>query len=148
MAHISRPSADPNIRSLVRRVVFTGAAGLGAVGPVPLFTVTEGAIVRMIVAQAEEDLTDDGDGATLALGVIGSTSLFIGATDTDLIAAGLLWADTAPDNPGVALPAALKDVAVNNDIIATVGTEAVTGGVLHVRLYWSPLSAGSRVVVT
>lgn len=140
------PPPDLTVRTVIKRVTFTGAVSLGAVGAVPLFTVTEGALIRLIVAQVEETLTDVGDAATLALGVTGSTSLFIAATDTDTLQGALLWVDTAPDNPGVAVPAALKDIAINDSIKATVAGEAVTGGTLQVRVYWSPLTSGSNVV--
>src|SRR5690606_7017665 len=92
------------------------------------------------------NLADAGGTATLALGVTGATTLLIAATTAVDIDAGEFWVDNAPDAAGVAVPAALKEVAITADIIGTVATEAITGGVLRFDLYWLPLSADGNVV--
>src|SRR3990167_4013531 len=112
------------VRHLLRRetksVTFTGAANLGAVGAVPLFTVTGEVLVRAIAGFCTTNLTEAAPTATLALGVTGSTALFVAATTATAIDANLFWVDTVPDANGGALPAACKDILITDNIIGTV----------------------------
>lgn len=124
-------------------VTFTGAAGAGAVGSVALFTVTGEVLVEKLVPICTTDLA--GATATIALGVTGSTALFIAATVATDIDTGEFWVDTAPDPNGVAVPAALKDVAITDNIIATVAVANITGGVLRFDVLWRPLSSDGNV---
>lgn len=134
------------VRSVTKSITFTGAANLGAVGAVPLYTVTGEVLVVALIPRCETNLGEAAATATLALGVTGSTSLFIGATNAVDIDADEFWVDTSPDAAGVALPAALKDIAITADIIGTVAAQAVNAGVLEFVLYWLPLSADANVV--
>lgn len=126
-----------------KTVTFTGAAGVGAVGTVALFTVTGEVLIDRIVPFCSTNLA--GATATLALGVTGSAELFIAATTATDIDAGEFWVDTAPDANGIALPAALKDIVITDSILATVAVADITGGVLRVDVYWRPLAGGSLV---
>ena len=127
-------------------VTFTGAANLGAVGAVPLFTVTGEVVVERIVGFCTTNLTEAAPTATLALGVTGSTALFIAATTATGIDADLFWVSTTPTANGIAIPAAAKDIAITDNIIGTVATQAVNGGVLRVDVWWRPLSGDGSVV--
>lgn len=127
-----------------KTLAFTGAANLGAVGNVPLFTVTGEALVVAIVAFCTEDLV--GATATLALGVTGSTALFIAATTGTDIDVNEFWVDAVPDANGVALPAALKDIAITDNIVGTVAVAAITDGTIRYDVYWRPLSSNGRIV--
>ena len=122
-------------------VTFTGAANLGAVGAVPLFTVTGDILVLALAAFCTTSLTEAAPTATLALGVTGSTAIFIAATTATTIDAGQYWLTTTPGSVALALPAALKDIVVTADIIGTVAAQAVNGGVLRVDCYYLPLSS-------
>ena len=137
--------ARPPYRASVT-VTFTGAANLGEVGAVPLFTVTGEVLIERIVPFCTTLLTEAGATATLALGVTGSTTLFIAATNAVEIDANEFWVDTAPDANGVAVPAALKDIAITDNIIGTVGAQNVDSGVLRVDVWWRPLSGNGNVV--
>ena len=141
---ITRASPPPFIER--KTITFTGAANLGAVGAVPLFTVTGEVLVEKIVPFCTTLLTEAAATATLALGVTGSTALFIAATTAVDIDADEFWVDTVPDANGIAIPAALKDIAITDNIIGTVATQAVNGGVLRVDVWWRPLSADGNVV--
>lgn len=135
------------VRRVVKTMTFAGGAGTGAVGNVPLFTVTGRVLIVAIVPSCTTTLT--GATATLALGVTGNTALFIAATTATDIAAGDIWVDATPTEAnGVALPAALKDIALHDDdeIVGTVAVAAITGGVLEVVVEWIPLSSGASVV--
>lgn len=133
----------PHIEAIAVRktVTFTGAAGLGAAGAVSLFTVTGRVQVLAIVPYCSTNLTETGGTATLALGVTGSTALFIAATGATGIDAGEFWVDTTPDAAGVAIPAACKDIAIAADIIATVADATINAGVIDFDVWYRPLSA-------
>lgn len=132
------------MRRETKTVTFTGAAGLGAQGAVPLFTVTGEVLVAVMVPYCSTDLA--GAGATISLGVTGSTALFIAATTGTDIDVGEFWVDATPDANGVAVPAALKDIAITDNIIGTVATADLTGGALRFDIYWLPLSSDGNVV--
>lgn len=127
-----------------KTLAFTGAAGLGAQGAVPLFTVTGEVLIEKIVAFCTESLA--GASATLALGVTGATTLFVAATTATDIDADEFWVDNAPDAAGVAVPAACKDVAISANIIGTVGTADITDGTIRFDVIWRPLSPDGMVV--
>jgi hypothetical protein len=103
-------------------------------------------LVTSITPFCTTTLTDAANGATIALGVTGSTSLFVAATDTDLVLTDTFWVDTVPDAAGVAQPAATLNVSIAANIIGTVAVEAVTGGVLQIVVFWRPVSAGATLV--
>ena len=125
-------------------VTFTGAANLSAVGAVPIFTVTGEVLVVALVPFCTTLLTSAG-GGTLALGVTGSTSLFVAATTATDIDANEFWVDATPDANGIAVPAALKDIAITDNIIGTVGTAEISTGAIRFDLYYMPLSPNGKV---
>ena len=127
-----------------KTITFTGAANLGAQGAVPLFTVTGEVLVERLSAFCTVDLV--GATATLALGVTGSTALFVAATTATDIDLGDFWFDTTPDPNGFALPAALKDIAITDYIIGTVGVADITAGAIRLDVLWRPLSADGSIV--
>jgi hypothetical protein len=132
-------------RQSIVTVTFTGAAGLGAVGAVPIFTVTGEVLIERLVPFCTVDLVSAG-GGTLALGVTGSTALFIAATTGTTIDVGEFWVDTVPDPNGIALPTAMKDIIVTDNVIGTVATADITAGAIRFTAYWRPLSADGLVV--
>lgn len=134
-------------RRAVKTLTFDGVAGTGAVGNVPLFTTTGNPLIIAIRPLCTTDLVSAGAG-TLALGVTANTALFIAATVATLIDAGEIWTETtAPAANGVALPAALKDIAIadNDEIIGTVAVGDITAGVIEFVVYWLPMSSGDLV---
>ena len=145
MTDLALLSRGVSFRREEKTITFTGAANLGAVGNVPLFTVTGEVLVIALVPFCTTLLTEAVATATLALGVTGSTSLFIAATTAVDIDANEFWVDTAPDPFGIALPAALKDIAITDNIVGTVGAQAVNGGVLRLTVVYIPLSSDGLV---
>jgi hypothetical protein len=141
-------NAQPEFRKVSKSVTFTGAANLGAVGAVPIFTVTGEVQIVALIPFCTTLLTEAGATATLALGVTGSTSLFIAATNAVDIDANEFWVDTAPDPNGIALPAALKDIVITDNIIGTVAAQNVTAGVIRFDCIWRPLSPDGLVVAS
>lgn len=128
-----------------KTVTFTGAADLGAQGAVPLFTITGSVVIEKIVGNCTADLVSAG-GGSLALGVTGATTLFIGATTATAIDVGEIWASTTPTAGGIALPAALKDIAINADIIGTVATGDITAGAIDILVVYRQLSSDGALV--
>lgn len=127
-----------------KTVTFTGAAGLGAAGTVALFTVTGKVLVNAIVAHCSTLLQTTG-AATVALGVTNATSLFIAATTATDIDADEFWVDTVPDISGVAIPAAMQNVAISQNIFLTVATADINAGVVTFDIWWQPISDGAMV---
>ena len=137
---------ESKVERTTKTITFTGAAGAGEVGTVSVFTISGGIIVvEEIAGRVTTNLT--GATATVALGVTGQTSLFIGATTaTGLVTTAALWASTAPTAGGIALPAATKQELIDANVIITVATANVTGGVLEIDVVWRPLTAGATLV--
>ena len=134
------------LRRTVKTLTFTGGAGLGAVGAVPLMTVTGAVNVSLITGFVTTDLTVAA-GATLALGVTGSTSKFIAATDAStLLTTAPIWLSTTATAAALAIPAACKDIMIAANIIGTVGVDAISAGVMVFVVYWLPLTNDGNLV--
>jgi hypothetical protein len=127
-------------------LTFNGLAGTGqfASPTVPIFTVTGKILVVAFVPSCTVDLVSAG-GGTLLLGVVGSTSLFLGATTATAIDVGEFWINATPVAAGVALPAGFKDILVAANIVGTVGTADITAGVIQFDLLWLPLAKNAEV---
>lgn len=134
---------SPSVRA-EKLITFTGAADLGAVGAVPLFTVTGAVMVDKIMAVCETDLV--GATATLALGVTGATTLLIAATTATDIDVDELWVSNAPNATGIALPAGLQNILIHQNIIGTVATAAITAGAIRLVVLYTPISLDGEVV--
>lgn len=133
------------MRYASKSLTFDGTANKGAVGAVPIFTVTGEILVGVLVPFCTTLLTEAAPTATIALGVTGSTSLFIAATNAVDIDANEFWVDTTPDANGIAAPTALKDVVITDNIIGTVAAQAVSSGVIRFDLWYLPLSSNGGV---
>jgi len=132
-------------RKATKTIAFTGAAGLGAVGTISLFTVTGSATFR-IVAYCTENLASAG-GGTLALGTAGNPTGFNPTTTATDIDNGDLWFDGTPINGITETASFVPFVVVNgSDLILTVGTADITDGTMVFDIYWSPFSSDSSVV--
>ncbi len=129
---------------VTKTITFTGAAGLGAIGAVPLFTIVGQVNIKKIAGYVLTNLA--GATATLALGVTGSTALFIAATlATNMITTTAIWMTATPTAGGLAIPAACKDIDIDANIIGTVAAAAVSAGVLRIDVEYLPLSAGASL---
>lgn len=139
---------SPGQANIARKTVtFTGAAGAGAAGtPVSVFSVTGEVLIISLVAKCTVNLTEAAPTATVALGVTGNTVLFIAATNSVDIDAEEFWVDTGPDPNGVALPAALKDVVITDNVIITPATQNTTAGAIDFTILYVPVSANGAVV--
>jgi hypothetical protein len=133
----------------LKTVTFDGTANTGAVGDVPLFTVTGDILVVTLVPICTTLLTEGGATAELELGVTTNTTLFIAQTQPIDIDANEIWQDATPTASSEALVAALQNIVViggADDILATVVNDTVDTGVINFYLRWRPLSSDGLVV--
>ncbi|HEX3088974.1 MAG TPA: hypothetical protein VHQ23_09985 [Ilumatobacteraceae bacterium] len=135
----------PDTAHVTKTITFDGNANTGAVGAVPLFTLTGAVWVQRIGGYSVLTPVSAG-GGTLALGVTGSTSLFIAATTATGIVTGDSWQTATPNANGLAVPAALKDILIVTSIIGTVGTANITGGSITVTVEYKPLTDNGALV--
>ena len=122
----------------------------GALDPFTIFTVT-GLIKVSVIGICVTDLT--GTNATLEVGIAGGTAI-LGAqiTATALDAGEIYLGDTTPATSFIIgeenaaadnLPLYLLN---GNDIIGTVATADITGGVIDFYAYWRPMSSDAELV--
>ncbi len=139
-------------REATKTVTFTGAAGLGAVGNVSLFTVTGAVHIVSIDNVVDTTVTVDGGtgAASVKLGVVGSLSLFIGALLANLLTStNKHWQSTTPTAAGIAQAAAQQDIDISGNIVIEVtstGTQIVNGGAITSKVVWFPITPGSTLV--
>lgn len=127
-----------------KSVTFNSGAGTGAIGAVPWFTISGQVLIVSINGIVTTNLA--GATATLALGVTGSTALFIAATTaTTLLTTARIWMSATATANGLAVPAACQNIVIEQNIIGTVGTAAISAGVMRLDVLWRPLSAGATL---
>lgn len=155
---------EENIMTFTRGQVAEAAAGIGAYcsktvtfaggtannmgdfdgtgNPYTLFTVT-GTVMMKLFATCGTDLA--GASATVSVGVTGATAGLIALTTATDIDANEIWHDATPD-ARVELSSVATEKIVNSNVIQTVGTANVTGGVLTYHCIWKPISTDGLVV--
>lgn len=138
---IAIPSLDWGL-VLDKSITFAGGTGTGAVGAVPIFTVT-GVILARIIPLVTTTLV--GATATLALGTPGNTGGLVAATGINQFSAGQIWRSTTSDTEEVAASNISQFVIGNKNIQATVATAAITAGVIRFLLAWYPLTSDAAV---
>ena len=131
------------VKQALKTITFTGGAGLGAVGNVPIFTVTGRVYLHRITAHCTVDLT--GATATLALGTTNQTARFIAATTATDIDVGEWWVDTAPDLGSVDLPDIMQSVLVSENIVGTVAVAAVASGAIVFEVIYEPITSNGAL---
>jgi hypothetical protein len=129
-----------------KNIGFTGAANLGAIGAVPLFTVT-GAVLVRIIAICTEDLVC-GAGATLSVGTAAATAGMLAVTGAADIDVGDIWFAAAPVTKLDTLANAQLSWVIGDgaSIKGTVAVDTITDGNIDFNLWWSPLGATGNVV--
>lgn len=121
---------------------YDGTTNKGATGASTLFTVT-GMVRVKLYARCTTNMA--GATATNELGTaISSTGLIALTTMTNLVA-NENWNDASPD-ASVEADTVAPIKVVNQDIIETVRTAAITAGVIEYNLLWQPVSADGNVV--
>jgi hypothetical protein len=117
----------------------------GAMGVYPIFTVTGDVYIQQIYGACKTSLT--GAGATIELGTIDNTAVFIAQTTATALDQYELWQGAIPGaNPAVVILLSRSWVLQNGrDIALTVGTAALTAGDIDFYCNWIPLSKDGNV---
>jgi hypothetical protein len=124
--------------TLSKAITFV-AGTTGAVGATTLFTIT-GTVAVNIFALCSTDLTGSG---TIEVGVSGSTACLCNQQSATAIDNHEVWHDAVLAIGG---QVAGHWHIINQDIIQTIATNTVTGGVLTYYINWVPLSDDGNVV--
>lgn len=144
MPVITNPPSPQNqhVRNTITMVVGT----TGTVAAHTVFTVTGSVIVRALTVYATSSITSGG-AATLKLGTTEVTNIFIDTTTaTDITTTNNVWVSTTPSASGLGLPAAMMDIfLVGTAIKYTVGTAALTGGVLVFDCFYDAVSDNGSI---
>ncbi len=127
-------------RHFVKVVTFDGAAGSGAIGTVAVATVTGRVLIHRMGVHCSTLLA--GATATLEMGTANNTAALIAQTTATDIDANEFWRDATPE---AEVAPSITDFLVNANIILTVGTAAVSSGVLEVSMLWLPMSVGANL---
>ena len=149
---MSNLGSSPLTRYSPISFTFDGTAGKGAIGNCVFFTITGGVHIVAIDSVVNTTLTVDGGAgvASVSLGTTGTPTLFVAATTATLLTStNKLWYSATPNAGGIALPATMKDIAIQQNIVVAVtstGAQLVNGGVLEVTVLWVPITSNGNVV--
>lgn len=136
--------ARQGIEQLKKTITYSNGAGTGAIGSVVIATISGLIEIIRIIPRCTTSLT--GATATIALGTTANTTLFIGAATATSILTGKYWFDaTTTVYDDLAIPALLKEVTIEGNIINTVATANLTAGVIDYYIEWRPLSSGATL---
>lgn len=150
------PIAVPQQIDANRRTIFSNeafvlestwtflAASTGATGAHTLFTVTDN-VLATVFGICDTNLAGAG---TFEVGVTGNTAGFIAQiADAEDLDDGDVYIDGTPEVGCAAVPS-MQMINDGNDIILTIGTTAITTGVVDFYCLWRPLNDSSNVTVT
>lgn len=117
-----------------------------------VFTVT-GTVRMKVMPLCTATLTDAADGASMQLGIAGTTNAWIASTGAagaggNTIEAGELWIDATPADTQAAYSAAVLDkvVAGGLDVGYEITGAALTGGKIVYHCWWKDLDGTGNVV--
>lgn len=114
----------------------------GTGNPAKLFTVT-GTVLMKLFATVTTGLA--GATATVEVGTALLTTGLIPLTTATNMAAGEIWHDATPDS-SIELASVATEKIVRQNVIQTVRTANITGGVLQYHCIWKPISDDGLVV--
>ena len=143
-----RSRSSPNYPLRTRKTItFDGTAGNGAVGTVALFTITGQVLINAIIEFCSTGLA--GATATISLGIAANATAIHGnVTATTILtgdflgAGGRVPSSFSLDGAGVGNTAQNINKAIAQSLIFTVGTANITGGVMVVDVWYTPISSG------
>lgn len=120
-------------------------ATTGATGAHTVFTVTGNCLVQL-GAVCDTSLLG---AATLEMGVASNTAaLLTQIADATTFDDGMVWGVDGSPAVGVEALGTMKLLNDGTDIIMTIGSTAITGGVLDIYCLWRPLSSNANITVT
>lgn len=123
-----------------KTITFDGKSGSGAVGTVKVGDVTGAVCILYGGVRCITSL--EGSSATIEMGTAADTDGLVATTTATDLDTGELWQDSTPE---AGVSNAIVNKLVTGDIIITVGTAAVSAGVIEVTFYWAPLSSDGQL---
>lgn len=118
------------------------AATTGATGATTLFTVSGCVAVKVFGVCG---LTLEG-AATLEVGISGATAVILAQlANATVLATDEIYVDATPTTKVEAMPSQLI-IGNGQDIIQTIGSTALTAGILTYYCLWAPISSDGNVV--
>lgn len=133
------PITENGILTGPKTITFVGAT-TGAVGATTLFTIT-GTVAVNVFGFCTTDLAGSG---TIELGVSGATACLADQQSATTIDNHDVWHDSVIAIGG---QVAGHTHIINQDIIQTIATNTVSGGVMSYYCWWTPISSDGNVVV-
>ena len=131
----SRPLLTRVPRSTIKTITFDGTT-YGAVGALTIGTVTGRINIEKMSVYCSTLLA--GATATIELGTANNTAALIAQTTATDVDATEFWKDATPE---AEVSDAITNKLVGANIILTVGTAAVSSGVLEFSFLWLPMSS-------
>lgn len=129
-----RDSLPVRNRRRIVDITFT-ETGDGAVGTLTLGTVTGEILVESICARCSTTLVG---AATIEVGVASDTAALIAQiADATNLVANELWISASPTGR---VETAVVNKVVGDDIILTIGSTALTAGVIKMLIEWRPIT--------
>lgn len=122
-----------------KTITFDGTTGAGAVGTVAVGTVTGAILITHLMARCTTLLA--GATATVELGDATATAGLIAQTTATDIDAGEFWIGATP----ATVASAVINKMIDANIIITVGTAAVSAGVIEFVFWWLPGSTDGNL---
>jgi hypothetical protein len=124
------------------KLITYAALTTGKTGATTLFTVTGCVAVRVFGVCG---LTLEG-AATLEVGISGATAVILAQlADATVLATDEIYTDASPTTNVEAMPSQLI-IGNGQDIIQTIGSTALTAGILTYYCLWAPISSDGNVV--
>lgn len=141
-----------NTTAFTKADVTVATAWTTANSPITIFTVTGTVLIRCY-AVVTTAITSTSNTGTLALGVTGTTGLYMPATtangSTNFIL-NSVWVDNAPTTKSKVLVApnnmSLPILATADNVILTIATNNMTAGGMTIYADWIPVTSGASVV--
>lgn len=132
-----------------KTVTFDGTAGNGAVGTVSLFTITGRVLLVYATSFATVTLQEGAATATIRCGTTGNLTALFRQINATALVADRFWGDATPatsETMDLAAAAYTSAVMLSENILITVGAQAVTAGSIIVDVWYLPITDDGALV--
>ena len=139
-------------RAPTKTIAFTGAAGLGAVGDITVWTITGRVLVCWLTAFCTENFVSAG-GGTVSLGTATRVTKFIASATATTLNINEWWVDGTPITEAVNVinqttngsDPSQMNVNISSDVIIDVLTANVTDGTLVFDCWYLPVTSNGSL---
>ena len=139
-------------RAPTKTIALTGAAGLGAVGDVTVWTITGRVIVCWLTAFCTEDLASAG-GGTISLGTASRVTKFLASITATTLDINEWWVDGSPLSEALNIinqttngsDPSQMNVVLSSDVIIDVLTADVTDGTIVFDCWYLPITSNGSL---